>query len=366
MKIEKFVPKHILDITPYSLDADFPKNLSKKYTRLSLNENLIVERDFILNLISSSLNEIDPRLYPEPHGKIAVRAISKFLNIDESNIFVGNGLDDVLERISRVFITTGTKVAIIEPTFTIYSYYIKLCNGIKVPIMLKDNFELDVDRTLKVCENGVKLLFLCSPNSPTGNQFDEKDVNEILSKFNGITIIDETYSDFGRYSVCKWLDDFENLIVLKSFSKAYGLAGVRIGYMLANKNIVDIMKKSVHPFNVNSISQRVVETVLEKYKYFKENIDYLKTERERLKKDLQGISGVTVYPSDTNFMLFRVDKRITSLELQSKLKDMGMIIKDRGTLPLLENCLRMTIGTKAMNSNLINALKTILEINGKI
>ncbi len=366
MKIEKFVPKHILDIIPYSLDADFPKDPSKKITRLSLNENLIVERDFILKLILSSLNEIDPRIYPEPHGKIAVRAISKFLHIDESNIFIGNGLDDVLDRISRVFITTGIKVAIIEPTFSIYSYYVELCNGIKVPIMLKDNFELNVDGTLKAFEYGAKLLFLCSPNSPTGNQFYENDVKEILSKFNGITIIDETYSDFGRYSVCKWLNDFENLIILKSFSKAYGLAGVRIGYMLANKNIIDVMKKSVHPFNVNSISQKVVETVLDKYEYFKKNIDYLKKERERLKKVLQRINGIAVYPSDSNFILFRLDEKIDSLDVQSKLKDMGMLIKDRGTLPLLENCLRMTVGTKAMNSNFINALKTILETNDKI
>ena len=361
MEIDQFVSRHIMNITPYSLDADFPKKPSKKYTRMSLNENLVVDRKVMASLIKRALEKIDPRLYPEPHGGIAVEAISKFYGIERSKIFIGNGLDDVLDRIFRLFISPETKIGVVEPTFSIYSYYIDLCKGVRVPILLKENFELDVNQIIETCKDEVKILLLCSPNSPTGNQFDKEDVKEILSKFEGLIVVDETYSDFGKYSVYNWLEDFENLLVLKSFSKAYGLAGIRIGYLLANQNIVDVLKKSVHPFNVDSISQQVVDCVFRKYEYFKRKIEYLKKVRDRLIADLQSINGLTVYPSDTNFILFKVNEKITSSALQSKLREMGFLIKDRGNLPLLGNCLRLTVGTRSMNSKFVSVLRKILE-----
>ena len=361
MEIEKYVPKHILEIAPYSLDADFSKD-SEELTRMSLNENLFIDLKEITNLLEESSRKVDPRFYPVPHGGTAVKAISNFFSINESKIFVGNGLDDVLDRISRVFISEGTKVGIIEPTFSIYSYYVELCKGEEIPILLKENFELDVDNILNSCIDDAKILFLCSPNSPTGNQFKEEDVREILSNFKDIVIVDETYVDFGRYSVFDWLDEFENLIVLRSFSKSFGLAGVRIGYLLADEDVVDVMKKSVHPFNVNSVSQQVVAIVFRRYDYFKSKIEYLKKERTRLIETLRDISGVTAYSSDANFVLFRVDKEtVESSKVQSKLKEKGILIKDRGNLPLLKNCLRMTVGTRDMNDKFIYSLKNILE-----
>lgn len=364
MKLNKYIPRHILRIKPYSLDQDFPKDL-KKYFRISLNENFIVEQKKTIELLNKSLREVDPRLYPEPHGGIAVKAISKFSGIEESKIFVGNGLDDVLDRISRVFIHEGTKVGTIEPTFSIYSYYIELCNGVQVPILLSENFKLDIDKILEYCKGGVEVLFICSPNSPTGNQFEAKDIKQILSNFDGIVIVDETYADFGKYSISDWINDFENLLVLKSFSKAYGLAGVRIGYLFGNKDIVEVLKKSVHPFNVNSISQQVVDFVFRNNDYFRKKIAYLKKEREQLRKSLQEIDGLVVYSSDANFILFRINREgISSSEVHTKLKEKGLLVKDRGGLPLLENCLRATVSTREMNDKFLYALKSILENKG--
>ncbi|MCW4033180.1 MAG: histidinol-phosphate transaminase [Candidatus Bathyarchaeota archaeon] len=364
MKLDKYVPKHILEITPYSLDQDFPQDLSEKYTRISLNENLVVKRERILQLLNKSLKEIDPRLYPEPHGRIATSAISEFFGIKESKIFIGNGLDDVLDRISRIFINQKTNVGTLEPTFSIYSYYIELCQGISVPISLNENFNLDVEKVLDAYKNDVKILFICSPNSPTGNQFKAEDVRNIVSNFDGIVILDETYVDFAKYSACNWVDNFENLIVLKSFSKSYGLAGVRIGYLFANEEIVEVLKKSTHPFNVNSISQHLVNFIFSNNDYFKENIDYIKKERERLSSALQKIDGLIVYPSDANFILFKINKDISSSEVQNGLKETGLLVKDRGNIPLLENCIRVTVSTQEMNDKFLYVLKNILEDKG--
>ncbi len=361
MKIEKYVRKHILDIAPYGLGADFPKDL-KKLSRMSLNENLFIDRNEVMSLLEKALRDLDPRIYPEPHGGAAVKAISDFLGIEESKIFIGNGLDDVLDRVSRVFINEGTKVGILEPSFLIYSYYVELYNGVKLPILLKENFELDVEAILRTCKNKAKLLFICSPNSPTGNQFKAEEIREILSNFDDLVIIDETYVDFGDYSVYKWINDFDNLLVLRSFSKAYGLAGVRIGYLLANEEIVKVLKKSVHPFNVNSVAQQVAVLVLRKYDYFKEKIENLKIERNRLIEKLESIDGLKVYPSNANFILFRINKReVKSSEVRARLIEKGIIVKDRGHIPLLDNCLRVTIATRELNDKFIYILRNILK-----
>ena len=220
---------------------------------------------------------------------------------------------------------------------------------------------MDVDSTLKKTDKRTSLLIICSPNNPTGNQFKEKDIKKILQEFNGIVIIDEAYVDFAEYSVMDWIQKFDNLVVLRTFSKAFGLAGMRLGFVVSNTSIVDTIKRATSPFTVNIITQKLITSVLKKWNYFKERIRFVKKEREWLGNNLAKIEGVTPYPSDANFVLFKVkENRFTSSEILRRLENRFVLARDRGNLPLLTNCIRVTVGTRIMNEAFITALKGVM------
>jgi histidinol-phosphate aminotransferase len=359
MRFKEVIREDLLEISPYRLDEDFPTEALPDLVRMSLNENPLIEKGVLTKMLGAALRRIDPRDYPEPHARLAVEAIRKFYNIEASRIFVGNGLDDVLDRLTRTIIDNGSRVVVAEPTFFMYTYYTQLCRGQKVEVMLKPDFSLDIDALIKASREA-RLLFICSPNSPTGNQFEERDLKELLGKCPTTIVIDETYAEFAGYSVLKWADQYDNLVVLRTFSKAYGLAGVRIGYLIADQQLVDGIKKTVHPFNVSSVAQQLVVEALRRFAYFKKRWEAVKKEREWLKDQLQQLRGVTPFPSDTNFILFRVEGTKLSSQIQSELRQKGVLIKDRGSIPMLRNCLRVTVGTRSLNERFLRELRRIL------
>jgi histidinol-phosphate aminotransferase len=228
--------------------------------------------------------------------------------------------------------------------------------------MLKKDFSLDVDSILKKADKETRLLFVCSPNNPTGNQFRESDIKQLLDEFNGVVVVDEAYVDFASGSVINWVRDYDNLAVLRSFSKAFGLAGLRLGYLVSSKSVVKYVQRVVGPFNVNSVTQQAIVLALQKWSYFKEKLDLVVNEREWLMKNLKQIDGVKPYPSDANFILFKVTKDdLTSATLTERMEKRNVLVKDRGHLPLLENCIRVTVGTRDMNKTFVSALKASLE-----
>jgi len=346
-----------------SYDAEYFnfKAESEDFVKLDLNENLVIDANFIKNLLISACENTDPRLYPPPRGMLALKAISKFYGLDEEMIIVGNGLDELLDIIAKAFVKSGANIIIVEPTFSMYDFFVRLYGGDKLEVLLKPDFTLDVERILELRKKA-SLLILCSPNNPTGNQFKEENVKALLEEFKGLVVIDEAYVEFAKYSVLKWVKKFDNLIVLRTFSKAFGLAGMRAGFAVSNSSITESLRRIMLPFNVNSITQKIIVLVLENWVYFKKQIERIIQEREWLFKKLKEINGIKPFPSDTNFILLKITKKgLTSSAVKEQLQEKGVLVKDRGMLPLLDNCLRVTVGTHRMNENFIQKLEEVLE-----
>jgi len=362
VKAKKLARKEIQGLPSYDAESIFPEKLDEKVVKLDLNENLVISSDMVKKLLLKACQGVDARRYPPPHGATAVQAISNFFGFRESEVFVGNGSDELLDLLMKAFVEKQTKVLVVEPTFPLYTYFTQLYGGEKVTVLLKPDFGLDVDAILEKRGRAPSLLIVCSPNNPTGNQFAKSDLEKVVREFNGLIVVDEAYADFAKYSVIDWVRDTDNLIVLRTFSKAFGLAGIRLGFAVSNRSVIEYLKRAAHPFNVNIITQRVVALALQNWDYFKQQINYIIREREWLRKALAKIDGVVPYPSDTNFILFRITKRgLSSSVVEERLRSKNVFVKDRGYAPLLENCIRATVGTRDMNEAFVSALKEVLE-----
>jgi histidinol-phosphate aminotransferase len=362
MKIKKMVQEEVRDLSSYEVKTILEQKLDEKIVKLNLNENFAMPSEVVEKLLLEACRSIDVRAYPPPRGSLAVKAISDFLDFKESEVAVANGADEIMDLLMKVFVRRGSKVIVAEPTFPMYTFFTELYGGKKIPVLLKKDFSLDVDSILKRASKETRLLFICSPNNPTGNQFRESDIKQLLEEFNGVVVVDEAYADFASCSVINWVREYDNLAVLRSFSKAFGLAGLRLGYLVSSKPIIKYVQRVVGPFNVNSVTQQAIVLALRKWSYFKEKIDLVINERERLIKNLIQINGVTPNHSDANFILFKVIKSdLNSAGLTERMEKRNVLVKDRGHLPLLENCIRVTVGTRDMNESFVSALKESLE-----
>lgn len=362
MKIKNLVQKEVRNLSCYEVKTILEKKTDNKIVKMNLNENFAISRDAVKNLLIETCNSIDVRSYPPPRGSLAVKAISDFVGFDESEISVANGADEIMDLLMKVFIRKGSKVIVVEPSFPMYTFFTELYGGKKVTVMLNRNFSLNVDSILKRADKETKLLFICSPNNPTGNQFKNSDIKCLLEEFKGIVVVDEAYGDFASKSIINWVRDYDNLGLLRSFSKAFGLAGLRLGYLVSSQHVVKYVQRVMGPFNVNSVTQQTIALALANWKFFKEKIDLVIDERNWLMNNLKKIDGINPYHSDANFILFKVTKdKINSTTLTERLEKRKVLVKDRGHLQLLENCIRVTIGTRKMNQVFLSALKASLE-----
>jgi histidinol-phosphate aminotransferase len=362
MKIEKLVQKEVRNLSSYEVETILGRKLGEKIVKLDFNENFAMSGDAIEKLLLDACRTVDVRAYPPPRGCMAVKKISGFLGFNESEVSVANGADEIMDLLMKVFVRRGSKVMVVEPTFPMYTFFTQLYGGNKITAMLGTNFDLDVDAILTKADKETALLFVCSPNNPTGNQFREADIEKLLQEFKGVVVVDEAYADFAPYSVINLVRDYDNLAVLRSFSKAFGLAGLRLGYLVSNKSIVKYVQRVISPFNLNVVTQQLITLALQNWNYFEEQIKFVINEREWLLENLTIIDGVTPYPSAANFILFKVNKsNFTSATVKERLEDRNVLVKDRGHLPLLENCIRVTVGTRNMNETFLSALKEALE-----
>jgi histidinol-phosphate aminotransferase len=362
MKIEELVQKEVRNLSCYEVETILERKVGKKIVKMDFNENFAMSSEVIEKLLLEACRSVDVRAYPPPRGCMAAKAVSGFLGLSKSEVSVANGADEVMDLLMKVFVRRNSKVLVVEPTFPMYTFFTKLYGGKTITIMLKPDFGLDVDAILKKADRDTRLLFVCSPNNPTGNQFQQADIKKLLQEFNGLVVVDEAYGDFAGYSVINWTRDYDNLAVLRSFSKAFGLAGLRLGYLVANKSIVTYVQRVMDPFNLNVVTQQLITLALQNWSYFEERINFVVDERKWLLENLAQIDGITPYPSDANFILFKVTKNnLTSAIVKERLEKRTVLVKDRGHLPLLENCIRVTVGTRNMNITFLSALKELLE-----
>ncbi|WP_348824802.1 histidinol-phosphate transaminase [Flavobacterium aestuarii] len=297
--------------------------------------------------------------YPDPQqGNVKV-VLGKMKNINPKQILLGNGSDEVLDLLFRAFCEPKIdNVISLPPTYGMYSVLANINAVENREVLLSNDFQPQVEKILEAVDTNTKIIFLCSPNNPTGNSFSEESVRTLLEKFNGFVVIDEAYIDFSdKEGWLQKLDQYPNLIITQTLSKAYGLAGIRLGVCYASTEVISVLNKIKPPYNVNELTQlRALERLSDEVKIANE-ITSIIAQRTELLSVLDKVSFVEkIYPTEANFILIKVDdanKRYD--ELIAK----GIVIRNRTTQPLCENTLRLTIGTEEENKKLIEALKSI-------
>jgi len=344
MEIKDLIRENIKSLEAYSSARDEFKAMSSEFVFIDANENPF----------DTGLNR-----YPDPQQNLVKEALSKMKGISKEQILLGNGSDEVLDLIFRVFCEPREdNVIVLPPTYGMYEVLANTNDVKLVKIPLVENFQPNIKEVVKVQDAKTKVLFLCSPNNPTANSFDASSIETLLKEFNGIVVIDEAYIDFSiEDSWLGRLDEFPNLIVTQTLSKAYGLAAIRLGICYASKEIISILNKIKPPYNVNQLTQDVALKALLNRDEVNNQITAITSERNQLIKDLEKLDIVDkVYASDANFLLVKVDNANLRYE---QLLNNGIVVRNRSNQMLCENCLRLTIGTKEDNEKLITTLKLI-------
>ena len=297
--------------------------------------------------------------YPDPQQSNVKQLLSGIKNVPTTNILLGNGSDEVLDILFRAFCEPKQdSIITLPPTYGMYQVLANINNVANTKINLSESFQPQVEQILEAQNESSKLLFLCSPNNPTGNSFNTKEVEALLNQFNGLVVIDEAYIDFSEEK--SWLtrlEEFSNLIVTQTLSKAYGMAGIRLGVCYASAEIIAILNRIKPPYNVNELTQLKAINRLEQVNAVENEIKRIVLERDQLIEALKTISFISeIYPTDANFVLVKVDD---ANKRYSQLIEKGIVIRNRTTQALCENTLRLTVGTSKENKKLIDSLKSI-------
>ncbi|MBD0849436.1 histidinol-phosphate transaminase [Maribacter arenosus] len=342
--LESLVRENVKGLRPYSSARDEYVSDGTQMIFLDANENPF----------NNGVNR-----YPDPQQRSLKMVLAEQKGVDVSNILLGNGSDEVLDLIFRGFCEPKKdNIITMPPTYGMYKVLADINDIENREVLLTNDFQLDVERILTQVDDYCKIIFICSPNNPTGNSFDEGAILELLNEFTGLVVIDEAYIDFSsKVTWLKRLDEFPNLVITQTLSKAYGLAGIRLGLCFASRGIIAILNKIKPPYNVNELTQqRAMQQVLNTEVLNSEVTEILKQKREVL-KILDEIAFIKkVYPSEANFVLVKVDN---ANKRYDQLVEKGIVVRNRTTQPLCQNTLRFTIGTKEENDKLINALKEI-------
>lgn len=344
MKIQDLIRDNIKALKPYSSARDEYKDASSNMVFLDANENPY----------NNGVNR-----YPDPQQSNLKNVLAQQKGISKDNILLGNGSDEVLDLILRVFCEPNKdKIITLPPTYGMYEVLANVNAVDVIKINLSESFQPKVDDILNSADQYSKILFLCSPNNPSGNSFNIKNVERLLLNFNGIVVIDEAYIDFSdQKSWLNRLEEFPNLIITQTLSKAYGMAGIRLGICFASKEIISVLNKIKPPYNINELTQQKALERLSIPEDVKNEIQNILQQRNWLAEKLKNIAFVEIiYPSDANFVLVKVDNAIKRYD---QLIQKGIVVRNRTNQPGCENCLRFTIGTKTENEKLITTLKTL-------
>jgi histidinol-phosphate aminotransferase len=350
----------------YSAGAT-PETLAKQIgvrqqeiVKLNFNENLFVDRKLQAELVRQLADELDLRMYPEDEMPRLAEKIAEYMGVPKEFIVISNAGDELIDRVIRLFIEKGDVAVSFAPTFAIPRLCVKRQEGEYVAVPLNSDFQLDVPAILSKFSNKTRLLYLCSPNNPTANQMKAEDIEALMKAFPGIVILDEAYGEFADYSFVPRIREFPNMIILRTFSKAFGLAALRLGYAVANPELAKILtEKAPLPYPVSAFSLRMGCKVLEDLTVMRRAVGSLLAERDKFIKALSTVEDVQVFPSRADFILFNTRKPAD--EVNEKLLKRGVMLKKWGKLLQYDNCFRATVGLPEMNAKLIKALKEIMS-----
>ena len=339
--LEQLVRKNIWSLAPYSSARD---EYSGKEAHVFLDANE--------NPYNAPYNR-----YPDPLQREVKKLLERVKGVPSENIFLGNGSDEAIDLPYRIFCEPGRdNVVSIAPTYGMYQVCADI-NDIECrQVLLDDNFQLHADAVLQACDEHTKIIWLCSPNNPTGNSLDRDEMMKVVEGFDGIVIVDEAYIDFAQQlSLRQELPTHPNLIILQTMSKAWGSAAIRLGMAFASKEIIAIYNKVKYPYNVNLLTQQQAMEMLKDPFEVDKTVKIILQERNRLMQAFRELSLCEqIYPTDANFFLARVTD---AKRIYDYLVDKGIIVRNRSRIQLCQNCLRITIGTRTENNELLSALR---------
>lgn len=346
--IDSILRNNIKELVPYSSARDEFKGEASVF--LDANENSY----------GSPLNHSYNR-YPDPLQWKVKKRLSEIKGVPAQNIFLGNGSDEAIDILFRAFCNPGIdNVITLPPTYGMYEVSANI-NDVEVrKIMLRPDYQLNMEGIAEAIDDHTKIIFICSPNNPTGNSIDRQDIETILANFNGLVVIDEAYINYSRQKTfIQELTEYSNLVILQTLSKAWGLAGLRIGMAFASEEIIEVFNKVKPPYNINEASQQLALEALQNVDQINNWIKETVEERGKLITELVQLPFVIkIYPSDANFILV---KTTNARGIYNHLVDQGIIVRDRSKVELCEGSLRITIGTPEENKILLNALKNFQE-----
>ena len=338
-QLEKLLRKNILELVPYSSARMEYSGKDARY--FDANENPY----------NSPFNR-----YPDPLHSELRKKLSVVKRVKSEQIFIGNGSDEAIDLLIRAFCEPGKDQIIMpEPSYGMYEVCARINDaGIK-KALLKTDFNLDPSRILDLADKNTKLVFLCSPNNPTANSFAGSDILKILQNFHSVVVLDEAYIDFAPHDgFLKYLPDFPNLVILQTLSKAWGMAGIRLGFAFGDTRLINILNRIKYPYNVSTLTQNAALEMLERKVEMAMWVKNILNQRSFMEERLRQFSFVkNVYPSDTNFLLIKVDD---PLRVYHWLESSKLIVRNRSKMPLCDGCLRITIGSEIENKILIDRM----------
>ena len=345
MDINELVRENIKNLKPYSTARDEFKGQASVF--LDANENSYGSP------LPANYNR-----YPDPLQLDLKDAISKIKGVPIENTFLGNGSDEAIDLLFRAFCNPGKdNVIVLPPTYGMYEVSANI-NDVEIrKVSLLPNFQLDMEKIAETIDKNTKLIFICSPNNPTGNSINREDIETVLANFKGIVVVDEAYINYARQKTfIQELTEYTNLVVLQTFSKAWGLAALRLGMAFSSRKVIDVLNKIKPSYNINQATQDLAFEALKNIAQVNDWIKESVAERDRISTDLNALNIVKkVYPSDANFILVEVTD---ANKIYDSLVDEGIIVRDRSKVTLCEGCLRITVGTKEENDKLLSILKT--------
>ncbi|MDX5438300.1 MAG: histidinol-phosphate transaminase [Pontibacter sp.] len=341
--LNDIIRPNVLKMKPYSSARDEFKGAASVF--LDANEN---------NL--GSLAGANYNRYPDPHQKQLKERIAEIKGVQPEQIFLGNGSDEAIDLLFRMVCRPGQdRMLHLPPTYGMYEVSANLNEVAMDAVQLTEDFQVPVEEVLLHVKPETRIIFICSPNNPTGNLIEAESIEDILRAFKGLVVVDEAYIDFANDpSWTRRLNEFPNLVVLQTFSKAWGMAGLRLGLAFASSEIISVLDKIKPPYNINEATQELALQALEREVALKDMIEEIVQERELLMQALPGMAAVEhVYPSDANFILVKVKD---ANGMYNYLLEKGIVVRNRSSLAGCEGCLRISVGTLEENQQLLKAI----------
>ena len=346
--------KGLAEMPSYDV-VERPWNIKVNANECGMNLPPLVE-----DRVMARMSHIAFNRYPNEELEDLMEAIAKNYGMSKENVVLGNGSSEIIEKIFHCFGGKNHKIVFPQPSFSMYHIYAKAAEAEGVPFDLNDDYSLNVKTFVKtVNDNNASLAVVCNPNNPTGNYIPVSDIEYIAQHIECPFLVDEAYIEFHGGTSVGLMEKYPHLMIARTFSKAYGLASCRCGYLLAQKDLAEMIGKAFMPYHMNTLTLVTADTVFQMRDEYVPRIQQMIAERKRMEELYASLEGFTVYPSNTNFIFVKYDKAV---ELNERLVSLSMGIRSFGKAPRLENCLRISMGTRMENDEIFKAVKEFVEV----